>query len=519
MYHKALNESLDQTPVDLQTLDLNAETVSGSNGILKTEADADAHEIDAQSQDSETTSSLTNDTPPTVKSTVKDSTPSLTAALAKEDLSLLSDGLKELRTELEEKERVLKARRNSREIKPKRRFSHEPTGSSPDRLQRRFSHEPSGSSPDSQEVDPQARSPGLKRRSTLEEARFNHRTAKEQATKRVLGTEPSEASLTTPSSDQDGSLDKGDSVSAQASAQKSSEKEKVENTSSHECLASVPNVESVEPKDAEETVLEPSDSARSYVVDTELNSIVPLPEVPATPSKGGSCTLDGPTTYPPSPEQPSPASVAYPPSPENPSPASIAYPPSPPLAEGTQGLWPSNLKTEGSTKQTEAQLSPTADKPPERRRSVQFKEDAEIREVICEPETHSPIEDPRELFQLAESLCEQQRFADAIPLFHGVLEALQSSPQPALRAVEAEVWAHLGVAMQSLDRVEDAVASYKRAVALDPTLHVCLANLATLHMYLDDEESARKEINEALLLDPGNATYVNIAQGMQHAPA
>ena len=77
-------------------------------------------------------------------------------------------------------------------------------------------------------------------------------------------------------------------------------------------------------------------------------------------------------------------------------------------------------------------------------------------------------------------------------------------------AVSAEVWAHLGVAMQSLDRVPEAIDSYKRAVGLDPSLHVCLANLATLHAYLSDRERALEYIDRALKLDPESATYGQI---------
>merc|ERR1719436_2401147 len=82
-------------------------------------------------------------------------------------------------------------------------------------------------------------------------------------------------------------------------------------------------------------------------------------------------------------------------------------------------------------------------------------------------------------------------------------------------AVTAEVWAHLGVAMQSLDRVPEAIDSYRRAVSLDSSLHVCFANLATLHAYLQERERALEYIAEALTLDPSNPTYSQIRQHLR----
>jgi len=121
----------------------------------------------------------------------------------------------------------------------------------------------------------------------------------------------------------------------------------------------------------------------------------------------------------------------------------------------------------------------------------------------------------QETFQQAEVLCQRQRFAEAVPLFQRTLEILEeagisSQAGSPAAAVAAEVWAHLGVAMQSLDRVPDAIESYKRAVALDTSLHVCLANLATLHAYLNDRDRAMEYIARAVELDPRNPTYAQL---------
>eukprot|EP00913_Durusdinium_trenchii_P002668 g2469.t1 len=61
--------------------------------------------------------------------------------------------------------------------------------------------------------------------------------------------------------------------------------------------------------------------------------------------------------------------------------------------------------------------------------------------------------------------------------------------------------------MQSLDRVPEAIDSYQRAVSLDPGLHVCFANLATLHAYLHEKPKALEYISKALEVEPGNPTY------------
>ncbi|CAL1172450.1 unnamed protein product [Cladocopium goreaui] len=114
----------------------------------------------------------------------------------------------------------------------------------------------------------------------------------------------------------------------------------------------------------------------------------------------------------------------------------------------------------------------------------------------------------QECFQQAEALCARQRFSEAVPLFRRTLEILQDASGSGSCAAAAEVWAHLGVAMQSLDRVPEAIDSYRRAVAMDAGLHVCFANLATLHAYLHEKEQALKYIAKALEVEPTNPTYL-----------
>jgi len=127
-----------------------------------------------------------------------------------------------------------------------------------------------------------------------------------------------------------------------------------------------------------------------------------------------------------------------------------------------------------------------------------------------------------DLFQHAEQLCEAQRHAESVPLLHNVLAVLRSRSDTAsgtasTGTLEAEVLAYLGVATQSLGRIEEAVEAYTGAVERDPLLHVCHANLSSLLSYLEDHERARKHLDIALRLDPGNATYVELDEQLRAA--
>lgn len=122
-----------------------------------------------------------------------------------------------------------------------------------------------------------------------------------------------------------------------------------------------------------------------------------------------------------------------------------------------------------------------------------------------------------EVFEHAEALVEAQQYPQAAVLFRRVLASLQRSQNAQLAGVEAEVWAHLGVTMQSLDDIEAAIDSYRHAVALDPQLHVCFANLATLHMYLGDIPQAQADIARALAGAPSNQAYLEIQEQLCEA--
>merc|ERR1711865_101241 len=115
--------------------------------------------------------------------------------------------------------------------------------------------------------------------------------------------------------------------------------------------------------------------------------------------------------------------------------------------------------------------------------------------------------DLEEVFQQAEALCDAQRYDEALPVFNELLRSLKGARSPNMCSLEAEVRAHLGVTLQSLGRVEDAIQAYSSAVQHDPSLHVCHANLAQLYAYLEDPVRARMHLNAALRLDSSNLMY------------
>lgn len=119
-------------------------------------------------------------------------------------------------------------------------------------------------------------------------------------------------------------------------------------------------------------------------------------------------------------------------------------------------------------------------------------------------------ESAADVYGKAESLCEIGKFRQAVPLFQQVISALHGSDDARLGFVEAEVWAHLGVTMQSLDDIDAAIDSYRKALELDPSLHVCFANLASLYSYMGDGKNALDNIQRALEFDPGSEAYLEL---------
>merc|ERR1712129_181115 len=126
--------------------------------------------------------------------------------------------------------------------------------------------------------------------------------------------------------------------------------------------------------------------------------------------------------------------------------------------------------------------------------------------------------DAAKALRRAEALCSEQRFEEVVPLLEDALRALRmrgageslASGQgwQSTQSMQAELWAHLGVAHQSLGRMHEALASYGRAAALNPSLHACFANLAVLHRYLGNLELARRHIDSALVGSPDDDSYL-----------
>ncbi|CAE8645973.1 unnamed protein product, partial [Polarella glacialis] len=89
-----------------------------------------------------------------------------------------------------------------------------------------------------------------------------------------------------------------------------------------------------------------------------------------------------------------------------------------------------------------------------------------------------------EILRLEQQQQQAQHYEEAFPLLCRVL-----------------VLAYIGLAAQSLGRTETAMEAYSQAVQQDPLLHVCHANLASLHSYSKD--AARR-------LDPTCVAYVEL---------
>ena len=77
----------------------------------------------------------------------------------------------------------------------------------------------------------------------------------------------------------------------------------------------------------------------------------------------------------------------------------------------------------------------------------------------------------------------------------------------------SDVWAYLGVARQVESLPEDSIKAYVEAIRLDPLLHVCHANLASLYSFQEEPSKAQHHIGMALRLDPSEA-YEELARSL-----
>ncbi|MFN7975956.1 MAG: tetratricopeptide repeat protein [Acidobacteriota bacterium] len=81
-------------------------------------------------------------------------------------------------------------------------------------------------------------------------------------------------------------------------------------------------------------------------------------------------------------------------------------------------------------------------------------------------------------------------------------------------APDADAHHSLGTALQALGRSDDAIAEYRAALALDPTLSKTRNNLATVLQKAGRNDEAMEVLEEALRQDPAVAgTYFNLAVG------
>ena len=122
----------------------------------------------------------------------------------------------------------------------------------------------------------------------------------------------------------------------------------------------------------------------------------------------------------------------------------------------------------------------------------------------------------KKAYSFAEALCDAQRYRDALPLLGKIIDVGLSKPHwlEAAGIRPADVWAYTGVAKQGESLTEESIKAYCEAIRLDPLLHVCHANLASLYSFQEDDAKARHHIGIALRLDPESQAYVELAKSL-----
>ena len=135
------------------------------------------------------------------------------------------------------------------------------------------------------------------------------------------------------------------------------------------------------------------------------------------------------------------------------------------------------------------------------------------------PKRYGGMEDVAALkkaYSFAESLCDAQRYREALPLLEKIIDVGRSKPDrlEAAGIRPADVWAYLGVAKQGESLTNESIKAYCEAIRLDPLLHVCHANLASLYSFQDEDVQAQHHIAIALRLDPESQAYVELAKNL-----
>ena len=115
-------------------------------------------------------------------------------------------------------------------------------------------------------------------------------------------------------------------------------------------------------------------------------------------------------------------------------------------------------------------------------------------------------------YSYAETLCDAQHYREALPLLKKIKDVGDSKPQwlDAAGIRQADIWAYLGVAQQGESFTDESIHAYCEAIYLDPLLHVCHANLASLYSFKEDKAKAQHHILMALSLDPESQAYMEL---------
>mmetsp|Transcript_22878 Transcript_22878/g.51748 ORF Transcript_22878/g.51748 Transcript_22878/m.51748 type:complete len:1206 (-) Transcript_22878:157-3774(-) len=137
----------------------------------------------------------------------------------------------------------------------------------------------------------------------------------------------------------------------------------------------------------------------------------------------------------------------------------------------------------------------------------------DIQSVATDTTRASTPADAVEVFQRAMILSDNEQYEESADLCRQLVNR-----GPRLTGVhESEVWAQLGVNMQSMDRADDALAAFRQAVNLNPRLHPCHANLAMILNYQRKNAEAADHIMEALRYEPQNPEYLSLLQSINES--
>lgn len=144
---------------------------------------------------------------------------------------------------------------------------------------------------------------------------------------------------------------------------------------------------------------------------------------------------------------------------------------------------------------------------------------------ICEGVTEN-VGKAEQLFHRAVDMCTDAEFDEAVALLQRAAVTLSNLPRSeitendpdTLRILESDIYGQLGVAFQSLSRVQEAIEAYNTAVDVDPDAHACHANLAVLLQHQSRIKEAESHASLAARLAPEIDEYQQLLHSIRSGP-